>query len=133
MPLSGARILEIGCGTGASTVALAEQGAQVTAVDLDGSALEVARVRCDAYGVRATFIEANAVDAIQPADMIVFFACLEHMTYEERIESLRKAWEVLPPHGILAVVDTPNRLWYFDGHTALTPFFNWLPHELAME
>src|SRR6185295_3548288 len=29
-PLRGCRILEIGCGTGSSTVALAEQGAEVT-------------------------------------------------------------------------------------------------------
>ena len=34
-PLAGARILEIGCGMGASTVALAEQGAEVIGVDID--------------------------------------------------------------------------------------------------
>src|SRR6266850_7471643 len=34
-PLRNASILEIGCGTGCSTVALAEQGAQVTAIDVD--------------------------------------------------------------------------------------------------
>ena len=39
--LSGARILEIGCGTGASTVALAEQGANVTAIDIDEESLLV--------------------------------------------------------------------------------------------
>src|SRR5262245_54239845 len=32
--LDGARVLEIGCGTGSATVALAEQGARVTGVDL---------------------------------------------------------------------------------------------------
>ena len=32
--LKGSRILEIGCGTGASTVALLEQGARVTAIDV---------------------------------------------------------------------------------------------------
>jgi len=34
--LSGSRILKVGCGTGAATVALAEQGAAVTAVDFLG-------------------------------------------------------------------------------------------------
>jgi len=29
------------------------------------------------------------------------------------------------------VVETPNRLWCFDFHTSLLPFFNWLPDELA--
>jgi 2-polyprenyl-3-methyl-5-hydroxy-6-metoxy-1,4-benzoquinol methylase len=33
MPLRGKRILEIGCGTGAATVALAEQGANVAALE----------------------------------------------------------------------------------------------------
>jgi 2-polyprenyl-3-methyl-5-hydroxy-6-metoxy-1,4-benzoquinol methylase len=33
LPLKDAAILEIGCGTGASTTSLAEQGAQVTGVD----------------------------------------------------------------------------------------------------
>lgn len=41
--LSGARILEIGCGTGASTVALAEQGANVTAIDIDEERLGAMR------------------------------------------------------------------------------------------
>lgn len=37
MPINGARVLEIGAGTGASTVALAERGASVTSIDLSGS------------------------------------------------------------------------------------------------
>jgi SAM-dependent methyltransferase len=37
--LAGADVLEIGCGTGSSTVALAEQGANVVAVDIDDKAL----------------------------------------------------------------------------------------------
>src|SRR5262245_12969850 len=37
--LNGASILEVGCGTGSSTVAFAEQGADVTAIDLDEDSL----------------------------------------------------------------------------------------------
>jgi 2-polyprenyl-3-methyl-5-hydroxy-6-metoxy-1,4-benzoquinol methylase len=50
-------ILEIGCGTGSSTVALAEQGADITAVDIDKSSLTVARERCEIYGLDAHFVE----------------------------------------------------------------------------
>src|SRR5688500_14623008 len=39
--LEGLRVLDIGCGTGSSTVALAEQGARVTAIDIDAGALRV--------------------------------------------------------------------------------------------
>jgi 2-polyprenyl-3-methyl-5-hydroxy-6-metoxy-1,4-benzoquinol methylase len=41
--LRGKTILELGCGTGASTVALAEQGAIITATDVDDTALDVTR------------------------------------------------------------------------------------------
>ncbi|HEX5245050.1 MAG TPA: methyltransferase domain-containing protein, partial [Tepidisphaeraceae bacterium] len=45
-PLQGAAVLEIGCGTGSATVTLAEQGAQVTAIDIDPRAIAVAERRC---------------------------------------------------------------------------------------
>ena len=49
--LHEARVLEVGCGTGSSTIALAEQGAQVVAVDVDAPSTEVTRERCDVYQV----------------------------------------------------------------------------------
>lgn len=136
--LNGAKILEIGCGTGASTVALSEQGATVTGVDIEEESIAVAKARCEVYGIKADFNIGNAVDvlaSIEPGkfSMIIFFACLEHMTHEERLTSIRNAWIALPPQGHLAVVDTPNRLWHFDGHTSLLPFFHWLPDNLAFE
>src|SRR5947199_9440599 len=46
--LDGASVLEIGCGTGSSTVALAERGAVLTAIDIDAASIAVARERCSA-------------------------------------------------------------------------------------
>lgn len=136
-PLSTTRILEVGCGTGASTVGLAEQGADVVGVDLDPGALEAARERMKLYGLEAEFVEANAVDALaqlsqERFDIIIFFAALEHMTTSERLTSLERAWSALEPGDFLVAIDTPNRLWYFDDHTALVPFFRWLDDELAL-
>jgi 2-polyprenyl-3-methyl-5-hydroxy-6-metoxy-1,4-benzoquinol methylase len=135
-PLRGRRILEIGCGTGASTVALGEQGAAVTAVDIDEGAVAVAKARCRTYGVDAEFAVMNAENltrelAAGSFDTIIFFACLEHMTIAERLRSLADGWSLLPSGGQLAVIDTPNRLWFFDAHTSMLPFFHWLPNELA--
>lgn len=135
--LPGARVLEIGCGTGASTVALAEQGAEVVGLDVDEAVLDVARKRCDAYGVTAEFHAGNAVEAPtlfagRPFDLIVFFASLEHMTHPERLAALSGTWEMLASGRFLGVVETPNRLWYLDNHTSLLPFFLWLPDDLAM-
>lgn len=134
--LKNKRILEIGCGTGSSTIALAEQGAQITGIDIDEGALLVAKERAKVYGVDAEFRVLNAQDMLDTFhtdkfDIIIFFACLEHMTITERLSSLRDAWKMLPTGGLLVALESPNRLWYFDGHTSLLPFFHWLPNELA--
>jgi 2-polyprenyl-3-methyl-5-hydroxy-6-metoxy-1,4-benzoquinol methylase len=134
--LDGARILEIGCGTGASTVALAEQGAKVTAIDIDEPSLLVAKERCAAHNVECELILANGAAAKrilerEPYDFVIFFACLEHMTHTERIEAMRDTWQALPEGALWCVIETPNRLWFFDDHTSRLPFFNWLPDELA--
>lgn len=134
--LDGLRILEVGCGTGCSTVALAEQGARVTGIDVDAAGLRVAHKRCRLYGVRAELHALNAVEAarhfrIGDFDLIIFFASLEHMSVSERMNALPALWNLLPGGAWLAIVETPNRLWYFDFHTSLLPFFNWLPDELA--
>jgi 2-polyprenyl-3-methyl-5-hydroxy-6-metoxy-1,4-benzoquinol methylase len=134
--LSGASILEIGCGTGGSTVALAEQGAHVIAIDVDAGSLTVANERCRAYGLDVQFAHANAT-AVQQLfsgrkfDYIIFYAALEHMTTEERLSAMKTTWQMLPSGGLWCVIDTPNRLWYYDAHTSLLPFHLWLPDELA--
>ncbi len=134
--LKDKRILDIGCGTGSSTVALAEQGARVIGVDLDDGSLRVAADRCKIYGVDAQIRALNAADirttfAPESFDIVIFFACLEHMTESERLTSIKDVWETLPAGGLMVVVETPNRLWYFDNHTAMLPFYHWLPNEVA--
>jgi len=136
--LKGSKILEIGCGTGSSTVALAEQGAIVTGIDIDEGALKVARDRSNIYNVPATFIIGNATEVYkelqgQKFDLIIFYACMEHMVYMERIDCLRKYYDLLPMGACLSIVETPNRLWYLDNHTSFLPFFHWLPDNLAFD
>lgn len=136
--LRNATILEIGCGTGCSTVALAEQGAAVTAIDVDANSIVVARERCRAYELEVNFAHANATEvhelfAGRNFDYIIFYAALEHMTLEERMSAMRATWQMLRAGGLWCVMDTPNRLWYFDAHTSLLPFHMWLPDELAFE
>lgn len=137
-PLNRLRILEIGCGTGSSTVALAEQGASVVGIDVDEGALRVAQDRCRIYGVTADIRVMNATQLDREFqrgdfDLVIFFACLEHMTVSERLVALRQAWDLLPVGGMLGVIETPNRLWFYDHHTSFLPFFQWLPNELAFQ
>jgi len=137
-PLRNASILEIGCGTGSSTVALAEQGAEVTAIDVSETSLSVASERCRAYGLNVNFAHANATEvathfAGRHFDYIIFYAALEHMTLEERMSAMRSTWQMLSAGDLWCVIDTPNRLWYYDTHTSLLPFHMWLPDKLAFE
>ena len=136
--LRDSSILEIGCGTGCSTVALAEQGAMVTAIDVDENSMAVAKERCAAYGLDVSFAHANATEVHklfsgQHFDYIIFYAALEHMTLQERMSAMRTTWEMLSAGGLWCVIETPNRLWYYDSHTSLLPFVMWLPDELAFE
>lgn len=136
--LKNSNILEIGCGTGSSTVALAEQGAFVTGIDIDESSINIAKERMKIYGLKADFLVGNCLEIFEQVkdrrfDAIIFYASLEHMLYEERIESLKKYFSILSDNSFLIIVETPNRLWYLDEHTSLLPFFNWLPDRLAFD
>jgi len=136
--LRGARVLEIGCGTGSSLVALAERGAHVTGIDLDEGGLEVARKRCDLHAVAAELHLANATNVAElfgdtAFDLIIFSASLEHMMHEERVRAIADTWAMLRSGDLWCVLETPNRLWHTDTHTALLPFFHWLPDELAFK
>lgn len=136
--LKGVSILEIGCGTGSSTVSLAEQGANVTALDVDEASLMVAKKRMELYGLSAEFVLGNGekVDTLfinKHFDIILFPATLEHMTYQERVNCLRSAYRMMQKGDLLVTVETPNRLWFYDFHTAYLPFYFWLPEELAFD
>ena len=138
LPLEGCRVLEIGCGTGASTVALAEQGCDVTAVDVNEGNIRAAQERCRVYDLKPHFTCCNATDVhkVFPSTgfgLIVFFATLEHLTYAERLAAMKSTWDMLEPGAFWCVVDTPNRLWWFDNHTAFLPFYHWLPDDLALD
>ena len=64
--LTGLRVLDAGCGTGAAAVALAERGADVVAVDLSPKLVEIAAERCpEALRDRITFRAGDMLDAAE--------------------------------------------------------------------
>jgi len=60
-PLKQSRILEIGCGTGCTTVPLAEQGCELMSIDVNEYDIEVAKKRCEVYGVKSNIFVMNAI------------------------------------------------------------------------
>lgn len=136
--LSMSRIIEVGCGSGSSTAALAMYAREVVGFDIDELAVKAAQARCQAYGLQNVRVHCTEperlLDAIRDADQAdayVLYAVLEHMTYAERLTTLRTLWDLLAPGRFLVIFETPNRLAYLDQHTTDTAFFHLLPDELA--
>jgi 2-polyprenyl-3-methyl-5-hydroxy-6-metoxy-1,4-benzoquinol methylase len=89
---AGRRVLEIGCGLGTDTISFARAGAHVTAVDLSGRSLELARQRAQVFGLqdRIDFVEANAERLSEfvpaaPYDLVYSFGVIHHTPHPERV------------------------------------------------
>lgn len=77
---SGARVLEIGCGTGINTAFLAEHAGEVVAVDLSERMLERARQRVSSPFVRFMCADVTAPWPVEgPFDLVVATLVLEHV------------------------------------------------------
>lgn len=72
------RALDAGCGAGVLSVWMAEQGMDVTGVDLFPEAIAMAERRAKEHGVRATFLAADLLEwtPAQPFDLVFDSACL---------------------------------------------------------
>jgi SAM-dependent methyltransferase len=140
-PLAGKTALEYGSGGGAVSCAFAARATRVIGYDIDagavGAAAEYARERgLDNVEARTTTPE-RIFDEVRShvgeIDVFLLYAVLEHLTIDERLRALRLATEVVRPDGVIAVIETPNRLIDMDYHTSQLPFFDQLPAELALQ
>jgi ubiquinone/menaquinone biosynthesis C-methylase UbiE len=127
---AGARVLDLGCGTAGTGVALALALASVVAADMSERVLHLAGIRAADAGVRLARVQADARGL--PFRDAAFEICvcdqvIEHV--EGYPTLLAEAYRVLGPGGLL-LVSAPHRLALREGHTALL-FASWLPHRLA--
>ena len=84
VPLQGLRVLDVGCGGGILSDAMARAGAQVTGIDLASKALKVAQLHAlEAQTPNVVFKEVSAetLAAEQPAcfDVVTCMEMLEHV------------------------------------------------------
>ncbi|WP_230193898.1 class I SAM-dependent methyltransferase [Streptomyces coriariae] len=105
------RIVDLGCGTGAGTLALLERfpEAEVTAVDVSDAHLDRLREKAVAAGaadrvrlVRAD-LDATAWPELGAPELVWASASLHHMADPDR--ALRQVHDLLAPGGLFAVVE----------------------------
>jgi SAM-dependent methyltransferase len=72
-PVEPCTVLEAGCGTGTDSIWLAQQGFEVTGVDVSGIAVEKAAEKAEQAGVQCTFLELDFLAQIVPGAPFAFF------------------------------------------------------------
>lgn len=103
-PRPGMSVLDIGCGTGNYSLALARLGLNVTGVDISAAMLARAREKAGLEGLKVEFIQADAGLLPFPGetfDAVISVTAMEFMP--DLSAALREAFRALKPGGRLVV------------------------------
>jgi ubiquinone/menaquinone biosynthesis C-methylase UbiE len=124
---TGKRVLEIGCGQGTLSLALALKGNYVHGVDISNVNISVAQYFKKVLKVaNLHFLVMNATSLDFPADSfdyLISIDVIEHLRLEDTITHLKEAYRVLKKGGAYIIV-TPNRLAGFKIPLHLYEFTN---------
>lgn len=96
------RALDVGCGTGTSSVALARAGWEVIGVDLAPRAIRLARLRAEQAGVRVDFRTGDLLRLsldIPLCDLVLDVGCFHGLSFSERVEYVHRLERWLAPGG----------------------------------
>jgi SAM-dependent methyltransferase len=124
--ISPCHAIDLGCGTGANAVFLAQRGFDVTGVDFAPAALDKARAKARAAGVRVNFIIDDLTRLRQVKatfDFLVDYGALDDLNDHDRALYVRS---VVP----LANIGSRFLLWCFEWPTLWWERFS--PWEMAM-
>jgi ubiquinone/menaquinone biosynthesis C-methylase UbiE len=113
IPPNCRRLLDLGCGTGRLTRAIAQRVGEVTAVDFSSEMLRVARERSAAYG-NMVFVEADLLNlpvSLGQFDCVISVNLLHHLPVEQAAQAMKA---VVAPGGLLIVHDLRRTAGTFD-------------------
>lgn len=132
--LANKRVLDFGCGTGATTAMLALEANEIVAYDIDKKSIDICKQRMQEHKTQAkiTFLSgdfSSLKDTIGIFDFILVNGVIEHIPLSQK--GLRKRiisdlLSLLRVGGYLYINDTPNRLFPYDFHTTQLWLLPWL-------
>jgi len=133
------RILDFGCGLGASTIVMSKRFQQLSLVgiELNRKAIEVCNLRKQFYLLdNLYFISSPSGSELPPDigefDLIILNAVYEHLLPTERPIIFKLLWSVLRPGGSIIINETPYRWFPVETHTTEGfPLINYLPDKIT--
>ncbi len=109
-PVAGRQLLDIGCGGGILSEAMAQRGAQVTGIDMGEAPLAVAKLHQLESGLEIDYTKATAEDfADQNPEKFDIVTCLEMLEHVPQPSSVVRACADLLKPGGWAFFSTINR------------------------
>lgn len=130
--LGSGRALDLGCGTGANSVFLAQNGFDVLGIDYADSAIRRAREAAAAAGAEVEFMVGDVTDmvgVVGPFDVVVDYGTFDDLPYGDRPSYFSELLRVTAPGSRLLTwcfEHDPGRLgpvwsFVFGGHGAVRP------------
>lgn len=135
---SGERLLDFGCGFGASTLGLARllPETQILGIDLMSERIEIGQKIGDIEKLHnAQFLCSPTGDRLPEGigefEFVMLSAVYEHLLPSERRIVMPLLWSVMKPGAAIFINQTPHRYFPFEHHSTGLWFVNYMPDKMA--
>ncbi len=138
---SSLAVLEVGCSFGHITEYLNDQPrvAVIDTFDVDRDFVEMTRAKVEDFGLAKVRQVLHLTDeettrlpfADHAFDLVLAVGVVEHLAPDGRHRYVDEWYRVLAPGGHLVILDTPNRAFPLETHSAGLPGIQWLPPRIA--